>query len=694
MRYASFTFTIIISFNLAFALLPSSSLFSNLSHRLGESSRYLFFILSFVVGLIILWMLYQVKQCFSVHDDNQDNKHRLFSHPALTVFLYFLLVFLVFYSFPISSFNKLIYHGDFPYQYYVSIRNLEMLKEGILFGWEKNFLGGYPSFLDFSKDLSPIFFPFYFMFPPPVAFHILVVLLILLLPVTFSWWAGVFLEDKKLATFASHIFLVYMILNFRALTIGMVAVLAGLSLFFLGSGAFRSASSTKKSWLLLISLITLTLQLHIHASFFLYTVFFLILDLFFHYRFDKLLKKRCLFFIILIPAIIPYLMMHLSVRSVAIPSSKIVEEGVFYSLISFCSNLYQVHRWSEWGTYGFFLLIFISVLFIHKRPRSIQFILITGLLYFLFSLFKTAPHIGFALSRNDHILAPMACLLGSYLLSQYSLKSIIALTTGLGCFLLFSYQPIPKRIEHIDPDFFAPLCKMVKKMDTDRILAENAARWNAVYEGKRSEKSWLPHYVPYLQMTSGTSYLSNPGADPYHYSQFRLNTLTSGTFNGVQLENISPDILAKHLTRWRVHTLIVWSHEAITYFQKYPRLFKYRGHYKDFYVFWINRKTNREVTLIGPGHAEVLSTTRHDLTISLQRVLKGSSVVLNQNFSPAWETEDASITVYDKEGLFAFNIPDNGNMTLRFKFKNPLTLFVLSFSLAVILAILLLVLFK
>jgi len=614
-----------------------------------------------------------------------------------TIGLYGVLVLMLFQALPPTGIGRLIYHGDFPYQYYVTLRNIEQLKSGSLYAWEPNFLGGYPSFLDFSKDLSPLMLPLEWCFSGPVAFQLLVYLAMLGLPWAFMFWASAFSDTRRQAYLATQIFIIFMVVNGRSFLNGMVTALYGQMLFFICSASFHLIARQKRMNVLIVSFLCSLLLIHIHGSFFMFSMMFMLFDLIVLWSADRTRFVRLWFFACVGVAIAPYAVMHLSLRQTAIASSKLLEEGLYHSFSRFVLDLSQPYLWSEWGITGFLLLLLLPCLALRDRPNALSFILWNALFFLMLAPLKTASFIGFAVSRHDYVLGPLACVLGGFWLARLGLKRMVTVGSALVLFMFQTFMPFPQRLESRDPDFFQPLLHLIELSGEGRVLAENAARWNALPPDQRSEQAKLPHYVPYVQMLSGKPFLSNPGADAYHYSRYRFNTITSGTFRGKPLDLFSASEMNDHCLKWKVRTIIVWSRAAITYFTRFPEYFDTVGQWQEFTVFRVSGMDYQPgPRIVGSGLVKEVVLDDWTRNISVNDAAAGSTIVLDQNYSPLWRATigDRPLETLDREGQLALRIPGPGLSEIVLTFPDFRLLFIACFLVSCCTIIVLVVLKK
>ncbi|MBN2383893.1 hypothetical protein JXQ70_13540 [bacterium] len=693
-------FTALIVLNLAVSLPSSGQLAALLYEHLPHAEPLIFLVWRIVCVtsiIVLLWELVRTKKRWTSHSENtttqSDRFWVLITHPMSTCILYICFICLVFYMLSPLKLDQLIYHGDFPYQYYVSMRNAANLKAGVLFGWEHNFLGGYPSFLDFSKDLSFLMLPLMLVFDGPVAFHLLVYLALFCLPWAFLIWVTAYNQNRRCAWLFTSIFLIFLQMNLRSYLNGMVTALYGQLFFFICTATFKLASTQKKKSWLLVTLLGAVLAMHIHTSFFLFTMLFMAGDFLISLSYDPLKKRRFLLFPIIGLAITPYLIMHWQLHNLAITSSKIAEEGVMFSLKQFSMMLVQPYFWSEWGTHGLLLLFLIPLTFSRDYSQALKFWLGMAWFFFMMLPFKTTEIIGFAISRSDYVTGTLACVLIGYFIKQSRFVKLwlVALVTLL--FMFLAYLPFPQRITQRPISSFQPLIELIQDSGPGRVLAENAARWNASSTDQRSEQATLPHYLGYLQLLTGREFLSNPGADAYHYSRFRFNTITSGTFYGKPITQFTDTDMYNHCQKWNVATIVTWSQCATHFFIEHPRHFEKKGEYQNLTVFRVqDRDQTRDLQVLGSGNATLTRYGPLFLDITLNRVTGDSKIVLDQNFCPYWRlaSKQMQLDPIEMNGQLAFKAPMPGTYSIRMNYPNQVALF-LSFFLGACLAVLILV---
>jgi len=681
-----FIFSFLVLINLIATLSSKSSILAILQQKFPLNPWPIYFwVLSVslvvIVVTLILWR-HRVSASHSPSISVTERTHRNQIELFLLVIMFLVLVANFFIAFPPALFDEYIYHGDFPYQYYVSFRNISHLMTGDIFGWESSFLGGYPTFLDFSKDLSPLIFPLVLLFSDPVAFHLFLMILFFSLPICFKYWAEGYLDDVSMVQRSCLIFLLFLIMNARNLLNGMVTALAGLALFFLISLLFRYISERKTGVLFPLAILLGTLQLHIHASFFMLTMFFIMAESLYKRPDKAQLRLLFLYFGLQTLAIFPYLWWHLQVSDLSIPTSKLAEEGFLFSFNLFIRHLFQPYTWFEWGTYGLSLMFFLAGSFVKPLPVKVRFISMMGFFAVLLTALKTAEIIGFALSRNDYLLMPLASVSGGFLISHLSNRKLMVAFVILIFLFSATYLPFPLKISHRPLNYLDSLKNFSGIEGDERILAENPARWNAAVEGYRSVKSPLPHYIPYFENASGLPLLSNPGADPYHYSVYRFNTITSGTFRGKPLWQTGIIEFTDHLSQWRVRWLAVWSLPAINYLQQNQDYFTYEERVDDLRIYRFKAELAPIIRNTAANHESCSfnQIDKNTFEVKLHNVPQGTKLIINMNYSRLWKArcDQQEVKLLNIDGQLGFINPNSDHANIHFRFPTFSYLFLLT----------------
>ncbi|MFC1851932.1 hypothetical protein ACFL27_17200 [candidate division CSSED10-310 bacterium] len=678
-------FLILSLLNFIYSLFPTSFLFLTLVSKFPERYTLLFCIWMVVIVVVGCGLTFLISRARGRPDIEivPDTRpvFRFDGDTSLVILLYVISGAQFFFTFPLSSFPQLIFHGDFPYHYLVTLRGVAAIKAGALFGWEHNFLGGYPAFLDFSKDLGPFLLPLTYFFEAPVAYHLLILITVLLLPLLYLFWCRTLFGDRIFCLRATIFFLLLVIMNFRNLMNGMVNALVGLALFLFTTALFRRVSETQKTYLLVLVLLSLIALCHVHGSFFIFSLLYLLFDYIYFNDTEPVKNKKMFLLLFMIVGITPYFSQHLEMRGYSITTSKLVEEGFLFGLLSFLKHLINPYRWHEWGNYGIFLFFLLPSLVSPRKNGSHRFLILVGLFFFSLTALKTTKYIGFALSRNDYILLPIACVWAGFLFRNQRWTNFLPFLMSSVLLFGISFLPFPKQLPHIENNHYEDLNKLVAENKESRVLIENTARWNAAYPGFYSEKSPLPHFEPYIGLLTGRSLLSNPGTDPYHYSVFRMNTITGGTFLGKPLWASDRERIIAHLKKWSIHYIIVWSQISKQYFAADVDNFEYGGRLNDLTVFRFKQPLASAVKIFGQGIGRMRKITPFSIQVTLENVEQGNLIVVNMNYFPAWTgfSESHQILLFGYDGQLAFVCPDSGSFTVNLHYSPPVISFYITF---------------
>jgi len=195
------------------------------------------------------------------------------SLPGLDVLLRWLMLI----KFPLAEWNQLIFFDDYPTIYYGSVRGLQTLAQGGVFGWDTRLLGGYYAVSDVNHNLAFFLLPFV-PFGAKIGYHLLIACSALAFPLLLALWVRrAFRESGATALgiwIAGFFFLTVMD---NLLHWGMLNSFVGLDLLLVNLLLMERVRE-RRPWAIFPLALSLGLTVYAHVGFFLYSLAFLGLE--------------------------------------------------------------------------------------------------------------------------------------------------------------------------------------------------------------------------------------------------------------------------------------------------------------------------------------------------------------------------------------------------------------------------------
>ena len=607
---------------------------------------------------------------------------------------------LFFKMFPLGNLNDHIFQDDYGVFVYKTRLDLECLKEGYLYGWDGNFFGGYPSFLNL-RSIAFLFLPLRLFLPEEAAFHLLILGNFLAFPFLVYLAARRLWGEEKEALFAAWC-AVGLLCGYRAniLGYGMIPSFISVNLFLLSFILFTGLLKGQRLAGFFLVLV-LSLSLFVHFGHFVHTLLFLgSIYIFLRLIGNKVegltWRKGLLIFVAFLFMVSPFLTLLIRFQGYLVTTRYWAPlPGGFSNLLGYLKNtLWNARPRLPFWTYepfGFKLrrilpvaVLLLPVAFYNLKFRKEKAFLPTLLLFVLifFTLLSFLPPIELLMDRLN-FLAPaiLALFMGSWLYQAHKRKAyfvhflVIVLLVLLFIILFMGTEPI----EHIRnlPDFNPNLVEKIKDLNGHMVLFENCAggspMWNRSRNFDRAPKPHV-HVVSYAQRYSQKRFLAHPGFDPHPYHKIRDVYIVNGTYLGKSLEEFPQSKFNALLKKWGVKYLVVWSDTASDYFSEQPQAFKKIYDDGEFCIYQFLPADPRSVAAES-GQGEILKEDHFNIWLGLRGLKAGERVILRYNYFPLWRAfwqkegkrQEIELVAYD--GQISFISPAAGDYTVHLVFR-------------------------
>lgn len=607
---------------------------------------------------------------------------------------FLMLGLLFFIKFPLKQFNAVILFDDFTSLYGASLRGMQMLREGILFGWDDHLLGGYYTVSDVNFNLAPFLAPF-LIFGAPIGYHLMILTSYLLFPYLLYRVGCLVFKEASGRAFVFLLASLFTASFFRnILFVGMVDNIIGLDLFLLTLLCFERTLHGKR-FALLFCVLCLVLCAIAHLGYFVYAIAGLFLrSLLGEKRGPFLLKALCVAVVSGI-VLLPYLAYFLEFRPFFVAHdlyfSAEAAQGpaavASRSLKTVVSALLS-GRWLESGFEGLkgsnylatSLLSFPILLYLFFRSgRSRPFVILLGILLAAFSL----KFSGNVVLKRVYFLLPilLSLILADWLTISLRKGRLGGLFMILPIFVISLGTPSLRAIPHTPSfkDLYPKLYETLQHRAKGWVLLESDAVSIRTAKGKAPTEGRSPHVhleIP-LALETGSYLLASP-KDGYHSSVYRGNALMSGIFRDRVISEVPQKQMKAFLKQWGVRSIAVWSRASRDYFQTLPGT---RQLWEEApWTFFEFRNGDGQRIVSKKGRAELLQEGYTRKKIRLSGVPQGDTVLLRMNFFPGWRGffQGREIPLRDEEGQLAFDSPTSGDGVVELHFQAYRPLYLLS----------------
>jgi len=651
------------------------------------------------LGLALLFIF--LAFLFSRHLGFASVRLNFLRQKRVSLFLIFIVTLALFLKmFPVASLNDYIFQDDYGVFLYKTNLDLECLKEGYLYGWEGDFLGGYPTFLNL-RSVVFLFLPLGLILPQGAAFHLFILANFLAFPFLVYLAARRFLAEEKEALLAS-LCSVALLCGYRAniLGYGMIPTFVSVNLFLLVLIFFADLLKGKRlSGFFLV--LVLSLSFFVHFGHFVHIVLFLgVIFIFLRLVKDEMSgltwRKAIILFVAFLFMISPLLALLIRFKEYLVATRYWqLHPGGFSNLMSYLKETIwnarpSFHRWADEG-FGFFVRRFhpVAVLFLPVALYNLKFVkkktFLPSLLLIaviLFTLLSFIPSVELLMDRMNFFAPPiLAFFLAPWIYQAHKRKAyFVHFLVAVSLFFLFvGFFMTSEPVRHIRnlSDFNPKLAERIKDLKGHMILFENAAGGSPLWDRSRGfDPAPRPqvHMVSYAQAYAQKRLLAHPGFDPHPYHKIRDVYVVNGTYLGKSLEEYPPSKFKALLKKWGVEYLVVWSDTTSYYLFGLPESFK--SIYEDgkYVIFQFLQADPRSVVAEN-GQAEIAREDHFHIWLDLNSLKEGERVILRYHYFPLWRAfwlkggREEEISLEDYQGQISFISPTSGDYKVHLAFR-------------------------
>lgn len=612
---------------------------------------------------------------------------------CLLVFCFLVGVFLL--KFHPHQWGSVIFADDYTPGYAASLKGLEALREGGLFGWDSRVLGGYYMVSEVPMNRALFLLPFAAAFGPQAGYHMMIMMFFCAFPLlSFAYAHSIRLGRNAScgAFFFAAIFLIGFLNDI--LDWGMIDALMGLDFFILNLILFERKKSGGRMAGFYLS-VSLAASMYAHITFFLCSMVVFTIELL-SARSKPLFRQMaavCIFsFFMTLWYSFYFVYYHrffISNPDVFDPSALSLADQFSDTLKCFARELnpFKAYLWTSKPeslaiTLGCVLVY--SIFSIGGRLKTIVCYLAVFLVLCCMQFQVAAIVTSRALYCVQFFLA---ILLGQFVVKQIEERRIHNLAIVLFFltpeFSSYTYHSMGhiKSIRQKWPEFYSTM----SSLDGNMVLLENIAHYSLVPDDpiKSQPKPVNVHWESLVSYETNKRLFCTT-MEGYHYSIYRGNALNSGVFRGKHINRYSPDEIASVLSKWGIQYLVLWSENSRKYFSSAPTLFRPVRSVDGWFVFEFLNADPRGVVIANGGgtYCDAGYFSKH---LYLKNVVKGDTAIIRQNYFPSWKAWycNKKLPVINSAGQLAVIAPATGSYTIELTFpKYPIFSWVALFAVA------------
>jgi len=593
------------------------------------------------------------------------------------------------------SFNKLPFFDDYLETYCMSIKGIEMLFEGGLFGWDSNHLGGYPIVYTGPTMLTFLLLPFYLL-AKSYAFQLMLLCLWLAFPVCIGVFTHTLFNNWKI-TVAALILATGALLFYLRLCLrwGDIHAFAGVVVFVV-CFIFYERLRHGRAWAYLGCVFFTTL---LYYTYYPYAIFFM--GFIFIHWLTKPTKGGLLAILLIGVALflttLPYNWYYIAYHKYAMHSFTDYHANIAYRPLNeigpFVLSKLKECCYLEWKWQrDFFVFIapfYVSGLFIKRlRPYSVILFFMV-LICFLSDVWIETDWISRILPQRILFLMPVFAVPHfAYILANISPPHI---RTALGFLIIltFLFFKNPYRFK-VDlsistmRDYNGPLFENIRKLDGHLILFENITSDNLLFDKEDSRFRRVghnhTHMASLMAMDTGKKFFSSTH-EGWHETVFRGNCINTGVFRGQYISDVEIDEIEAVLQKWGIVYLVVWHKYSKRYFSSFIFEDKFELYWDDnqWSIFKYRNADGRSVQM-ATGQGWITRETYFSKKIRIHNASQGDIVVVRSNYFPTWKAfyNGIHIPTLDIDGQLGFIAPANGSYTITLRFPKYLAFNILS----------------
>ena len=590
-----------------------------------------------------------------------------------------------FYKFPVTRFNQLIFQDDYPKYLYFARYHLNILKNGALFGWNDQFSGGFPSFLDLRLLSLPVL-PFSF-FGDNIGFHLMITAFYLTLPLLI-YALTIQINNDKTTAFINGLVCGFAQMAYFGdmLEWGMLPGFISIWLMVL-SLIFIERFYQDKAFSLFYLSLTLGLMFYIHFISLASTVcllFFRTLAQTFLLK-KRVSAKKLLFMCLFVTLIVlPFLLPMIRYNRFIIPTSNFFDQSDSGSLIFHFSDMLRTYLilpvWlldtPHYRSLWMILPLAIMLFFRDERAKKNAIYL-----FIILIIAFGGPFFNTQFTARIKFIVPIfiALIAGVWIVDpsgKFSLSRFLMIL--LVCSFMLTTNSLSKPIRHIPhiADFKPHLIQEITRANGQLILLENTANLNP-YKNLFEEhvESGYPHFEGSLASHTERRFLSHYGTDSYPYFIFREGLILSGVSNGDDIAKIHIKDMIRILDKWGIQNVVVFSSKAKNYFYNAHPYFDRTFQDEGFEMFTLKDRQSGDDKIktqtLNPFHKQ----------ITLKNIARGETITLKTNYFPAWKAFHGKhkVEVFNDNGQLSFLSPTEGNVKIDLYFPRYYPLLIISF---------------
>ena len=564
---------------------------------------------------------------------------------------------------PPSTWLQIPFKDDWTPLFQHAVNGVELMRRGVIVGWNWWFLGGYPTSTDIAQNFAALAFIPMALFGDRLGYHLLHVALFLAVPiyVCYDLWH----ENRETSLVAAGFACCFAAGFSGAIgssgdTNSLVGVCcAGLAL--IGSGAARRG----RRWGGPILMLGLTLALYSHAAFFVYALIYLCLEVF-YFRDRAAAVRLGVAAALSLVAALPvhweslrypaYVSFNNTVYDPGAPVNwPLVARTIYYNV----EILALPHRWfNDYRSVANIWLPAILVVAFDKGRTRTGFFACAVVLTQVLLRFNTSE-VGAVLDRIQHMLPMLtAPALASFVLRFAGTRRLaIALMVVLALYVQTSLAPVRHvpQLRAFDP----ALIDRISTSDGNMVLVEISPHRDMDSNPTRRSPTtpFDVHFEALLPGLAGQRFYSQM-IDGWVWNVFRGQVVGAGTYAGRPIAETPSDEFVAEMRRWGVRHLFVWTDASRDYLTQSGRYVeRWRG--GPWSHFELGDADPRSV-VVTSGSARLRNLDFLSGEVELMNATAGESVIVRMNYYPAWRAYvcDRPIEVYDSGGQLAFRAPE------------------------------------
>jgi hypothetical protein len=573
---------------------------------------------------------------------------------------------------PVSTWNQIPFKDDWTELFQQASNGVALLQRGVVVGWNWWFLGGYPTSTDIAQNFGTLAFVPMTLFGDRLGYHILHAGLFLAVPLFV--WVELRHEGRETRLLATGLACFFAAgysgtVGSSGDTNSLVGVCA-CALALAGSHAARLGSR----WGGPALLVGFTLALYTHTAFFVYAVFYLMIESV-YFRdgaaIRRLLAAAALSFIAALPTHWESLRYpeFVSFNNVAFDPDApknwpAVARNIYYNV----EILLLPHRWfNDYRSLAnIWLAVLLLVAALPGRSRAGYFAWAAVATQLLLRL--DTPEAGAGFSRIQYMFP----LLTAPALALFVVRcgGSRAVAWALLAVLALFVQTVHDPVRHV-PELRAWAPALIDRIAASggMVLVEVSPHRDMDADPvRRTPKTPFDvHFEGLLPSLAGQRFYSQM-IDGWVFNSFRRQVVAAGTFAGRALDETPPAAFEAEMARWGVRHLFVWTDAAREYLRDSGRFVELWREDRWSHFEIPNGDVRSVVTSAGTGNLRDLDFL--GAAIDLADVPPDDLVIVRANYYPAWRAYagNREIRLFAHEGQLAFRAPETGRYTVRLEY--------------------------